>query len=53
MEELKSYEFAKTPWIETKKKYRSSSDDSIILLLQFGVLSYFDWVNLSDGIIKS
>lgn len=36
-----------------KKKYRSSSDGSIILLLQFRVLSSFDCIDLSDGIIKS
>lgn len=39
---------------ELKKRYQSSFDGSIIiLLLQFRVLSYFDWMNLSDGIIKS
>lgn len=35
-----------------KKKYRCSSDDSIILLLQFRVLNSFDCIDLSDGIIK-
>ncbi len=54
MEEQKSYGFTKIMWIETKKKkYRSSSDDSIMLLLQFRVLSSFDCIDLSDGIIKS
>jgi len=42
---------------ELKKRYRNSFDGSLIiillLLLQFQVLSYFDWMNLSDGIIKS
>lgn len=36
-----------------KKKYGSSSNDSIILLLQFRVLSSFDCIDLSDVIIKS
>jgi len=39
---------------ELKKRYRNVFDGSIIiLLLQFRVLSYFDCMNLSDGIIKS
>lgn len=41
-------------WIH--KNFVSSSDDSIIFLLKFlkfEVLSYFDWVNPIDGIIKS
>lgn len=40
---------------ELKKRYRSSFYGLILilLLLQFRVLSYFDWMNLSDGIIKS
>lgn len=54
MEEQKSYGFTKIMWIETKKKkkYRCSSDDSIILLLQFRVLNSFDCIDLSNGIIK-
>jgi len=52
MAEQKFYGFTKTRWIETKKRYRSSSDDSIILLLKFEVLSYLDWMNPIDGIIK-
>ncbi len=48
MEKLEFYRFTKTLWIETKKIYRSSSDDSIVFLLKFlkfEVLSYFDWMN--------
>jgi len=36
-----------------KKRYRSSFDDSRMLLLEFAVHSYFDWMNRSNGIIKS
>jgi hypothetical protein len=43
--------------IETKMVVRqgkgSSLDDSIILLLQFRVLNSFNYIDLSDGIIKS
>ena len=53
IEERKFYGFTKTLGLETKKRYRSSSDDSIIVLLKFEVLSYFDWMNPINGIIKS
>lgn len=59
MEEQESYGFTKilccARGSELKKRYRNSFDGSIIilLLLQLGVLSYFGWVNPSDGIIKS
>ena len=53
IEERKFYGFTKTLGIETKKRYRSSPDDSIIVLLKFEVLSYFDWMNPINGIIKS
>lgn len=36
-----------------KKRYQSNFDDSIMLLLEFEVRSYFDWMNRSNGIIKS
>lgn len=36
-----------------KKRYQSSFDDSRMLLLEFEVRSYFDWMNRSNAIIKS
>ena len=51
---FRGFTFTKIQWGGTKKKrYRNSSDGSIILSLPFGVLSYFFWLNLRDGIIKS
>lgn len=36
-----------------KKRYQSSFDDSKMLLLEFEVRNYFDWINRSNAIIKS
>lgn len=36
-----------------KKRYQSHFDNSRMLLLEFEVHSYFDWMNRSNGIIKS
>lgn len=36
-----------------KKRYQSHFDNSRMLLLEFKVRSDFDWMNRSNGIIKS